>query len=552
MTGGRVDIRAHLRGRIREVAMAEGWGEALSAEIVIELPREFAHGDLSTTASFTLAKALKKPPKEIASRLAERLTPDGVIGRVEVAGGGYVNIFLADPVWESVLGEITALGAAYGNSRLLEGEKFLVEFVSANPTGPVVVANARAAAFGDSLCRVLQSAGAQADREFYVNDAGMQVRNLGLSVLARLAELQGNKAELPADGYHGDYVKDIAAELPSAVVSETDKEKRVALASEFAVNKMLEGQKNDLALIGVGFDNWFRERKLHESGAVWKALEALVSAGVTFEKDGAVWFQATKYGDEKDRVMRKSDGNPTYTLPDMAYHHDKFSRGYTRLINILGADHQVEVRTLESVLKAAGEPTERLEVIIVQFVHLKKGDEKVVMSKRSGAIVTMKELVEDVGKDAARFFFLLRAPSSHLDFDMDLAKKHTEENPVYYIQYAHARLNSLMAYAENAGVKMLPSVPASDLGEPEARLVLRKLARYPMVLEKAALARAPHMLTHEMLELAVAVHGFYTKHRVVGAGSPAGESARLALVAAAKIVIANGLGLLGVSAPDRM
>ena len=552
MSAGRVDIRQHLRDRIRAVVESEGWGGALSGEVAIELPREFAHGDLSTTASFTLAKALKKSPKEIASRLAERLTPDEVIGRVEIAGAGYVNIFLADSVWESVLGEITSQGEKYGASRMLEGEKFLVEFVSANPTGPVVVANARAAAFGDSLCRVLETAGAKVDREFYVNDAGMQVRNLGLSVLARLTELKGGKAELPADGYHGDYVKDIAANLPSGVGAEPDMEKRLKLASNFAVDRMLEAQKDDLAMVGVQFDNWFRERQLHESGAVWKALDALVSAGVTFEKDGATWFQATKFGDEKDRVMRKSDGNPTYTLPDMAYHHDKFSRGYTRLINILGADHQVEVRTLESVLKAAGEPTDRLEVIILQFVHLKRGDEKVIMSKRSGSIVSMRELVEDVGKDAARFFFLLRAPSSHLDFDMDLAKKQTDENPVYYIQYAHARLNSLMDYARNAGVKLPEQVSAADLAEPESKLVLRKLARYPMVLEKAAVGRAPHLLTHEMLELAQAVHGFYTKHRVVGAGSPACESARLALVTAAKQVIANGLGLLGVSAPDRM
>jgi len=546
------DVRAHLRGRIREIIKEEGWGSPGEGEIILELPREFAHGDLATTAAFTLAKSLRKSPRDLAGRLAERLTPDGVIGRVEVAGGGYVNVFLGDAVWEHMLADITEGGGKYGHSRLLAGERFLVEFVSANPTGPLVVANARAAAFGDSLCRCLAAAGAAVEREYYVNDAGMQVRNLGLSVLARLAEIGGGTAELPPDGYHGEYVKDIASALPAAVAGEGDAEKRAEKAADFAVSRMLEGQKDDLALLGVRFDNWFRERKLHDSGAVWKALDALVKSGDTFESGGAVWFRATKYGDEKERVMRKSDGNPTYTLPDMAYHLDKFSRGYTRLINILGADHQMEIRTLESVLKAVGAPTDRMEVIIVQFVHLKRGNEKVVMSKRSGSIVTIRELVEDVGVDAARFFFLLRAPTSHLDFDIELAKKTTEENPVYYIQYAHARLSSLMSFAGHQGVRPAARPAAADLAEPEARLVLRKLARYPMVVEKAALGRAPHLLTHEMLELAQAVHQFYTKHRVVGAGSPAAESARLALVAAARRVIANGLGLLGVSAPEKM
>jgi arginyl-tRNA synthetase len=547
LSGGRLDIREHLRRRIREAAESEGWSGALAGEVAIELPREFAHGDLSTTASFTLAKALKKAPRDIAARLAERLTPDDVIGKVEVAGGGYVNIFLADPSWESVLAEISAKGGAYGSSRLLEGEKFLVEFVSANPTGPIVVANARAAAFGDSLCRVLQSAGAQASREYYVNDAGMQVKNLAKSVAERWKELHGGAASIPEDGYHGDYVRELAAKLPAG------KENDLDFITGFAIKGILEGQKADLGMLDVRFDNWFSEKTLHDSGEVKSALDALkANPGMTGEREGATWFMATQFGDEKDRVLMKADGNPTYLLPDLAYHRNKFSRGFTRLINILGADHQTEAKTLRDALGAAGGDKERLEVIIIQFVHLKRGEEKVVMSKRSGTIVSLRELVEDVGKDAARFFFLLRAPSSHLDFDMDLAKKQTDENPAYYIQYAHARLNSLMDYARNAGVKLPEKVSAADLAEPESRLVLRKLARYPMVLEKAALGRAPHLLTHEMLELAQAVHGFYTKHRVVGAGSPGMESARLALVTAAKQVIANGLGLLGVTAPDRM
>ena len=547
MSTERVDIRQHLRARIRQIAEAQGWGAALSAEVVIELPREFAHGDLSTTASFTLAKALKKSLKEIAEKLASLLTPDGVIGKVEVAGAGYVNIFLADPVWESVLGEITAQGDSYGSSQSLAGEKFLVEFVSANPTGPIVVANARAASFGDSLCRVLQAAGAEVSREYYVNDAGMQVKNLAKSVAERWKEAHGGTANLPEDGYHGEYVKELAEKLPAGMENDLD------AITTFSIKGILEGQKADLGLLDVRFDNWFSEKSLHDRGEVKSALDALkANPGMTEEREGAVWFKATMFGDEKDRVVMKADGNPTYLLPDLAYHRNKFSRGFTRLINILGADHQTEATTLRNALGAAGGDKERLEVIIIQFVHLKRGNEKVVMSKRSGSIVTLRELVEEVGKDAARFFFLLRAPSTHLDFDMDLAKKQTDENPVYYIQYAHARLNSLMAYAQKEGVKLLPVVSAADLSEPECKLVLRKLARYPMVMEKAASGRAPHILTHEMLELAQAVHGFYTKHRVVGAGSPGMESARLALVTAAKRVIANGLGLLGVSAPERM
>jgi len=466
---------------------------------------------------------------------------------VEVAGAGYVNIFLADPVWESVLGEITAQGDSYGSSQSLAGEKFLVEFVSANPTGPIVVANARAASFGDSLCRVLQAAGAEVSREYYVNDAGMQVKNLAKSVAERWKEAHGGTANLPEDGYHGEYVKELAEKLPAGMENDLD------AITTFSIKGILEGQKADLGLLDVRFDNWFSEKSLHDRGEVKSALDALkANPGMTEEREGAVWFKATMFGDEKDRVVMKADGNPTYLLPDLAYHRNKFSRGFTRLINILGADHQTEATTLRNALGAAGGDKERLEVIIIQFVHLKRGNEKVVMSKRSGSIVTLRELVEEVGKDAARFFFLLRAPSTHLDFDMDLAKKQTDENPVYYIQYAHARLNSLMAYAQKEGVKLLPVVSAADLSEPECKLVLRKLARYPMVMEKAASGRAPHILTHEMLELAQAVHGFYTKHRVVGAGSPGMESARLALVTAAKRVIANGLGLLGVSAPERM
>jgi len=322
----------------------------------------------------------------------------------------------------------------------------------------------------------------------------------------------------------------------------------------FAVEEMVRQQRSDLERMRIGYDRWFREKSLREVGRVEEALEALKAKGVVFESEGAQWFRATDYGDEKDRVVIRKDGEPTYILPDVAYHRDKFSRGYTRLINVVGADHQTEQGTLRGALTALGAPVDRLEVIIVQFVNLKRGEEKVMMSKRAGVMVPLSDLIEEIGVYAARFFFLLRAASSHLDFDLELAKATTLANPVYYVQYAHARVCSLIA---NAGAQGIEAAPAADgdarfLGEPEARLVLRYLLRYPFVVEKAAVNRSPHLVTHEIMELAQSVHQFYTRYRVIGAGTDELQLARLRLVVAARRTIANGLDLLGVSAPERM
>ncbi len=465
------------------------------------------------------------------------------------------QFFLGGRVWSDLVAEVGKRGPAFGESRSLRGEKFIVEFVSANPTGPLVVANARAAAFGDSLCRCLEAAGASVRREYYVNDAGMQVRNLALSVTAMMAK---DESRIPEDGYRGQYVSELADSTATALSLKMPitREPSLDKVKAHILGDILQGQKEDLEFLGVRFDDWFKESALHARGDVDTVQKELEAAGLTKVHENAVWLRATEWGDEKDRVIRKADGQPTYLLPDIAYHLDKFGRA-GRLITIVGADHQTEMGVLSKALEMLGKSRGqdlggRLEVVIVQFVHLKRGTEKVVMSKRSGAIVTLRELVAEVGKDAARFFFLMRAPSSHLDFDLELAKKTTEENPVYYIQYAHARLCSLVKFAEEKGVKPAAVPAPADLAEPEARLVLRKMARYPLVVEKAAAGRMPHILTHEMLELARAVHQFYTKHRVVGAPTPALESARLALLGAARQVLVNGLVLLGVSAPERM
>ncbi len=539
--------------------MAAGWANAGPPEpqIVLELPREFAHGDLACPVAFSLAKAVKRSPYEIAARLAEELAGDALISKVEIAGGGYLNFHFGESVWRETLINIEESQERYGTCRTLSSERFLVEFVSANPTGPLVVANARHAVFGEALCRCLEAVGAAVERECYVNDTGSQVRNLALSVEARWRELRGESAEIPPDGYKGEYVKDLAAQararFSDSLLGEA-LEVRVQRLAEFSVGEIVRQQEDDLRRMRISYDRWFHEKDLHDEGRVREALEALKSRGAVFEKDGAQWFPATRFGDEKDRVLIRSDGQPTYVLPDLAYHRHKFARGYTRLIDIVGADHQTEMGTLQSALTALGEETGRMEVIVVQFVNLKRGGEKVLMSKRAGTVIPLKELLDEVGVDVARFFFLLRAPSSHLDFDLELAKATSMDNPVYYIQYAHARLTSLLENARTQGLPA-PSAAAADaslLAEPETRLVLRKLARYPLLVEKAACGRAPHLVTHELLELAQAVHQFYTRNRVIGAKPVGVQQARLALVGAARQTIANGLGLLGVSAPERM
>jgi arginyl-tRNA synthetase len=553
------DLKALVRSRVRAAAVAAGWGDAVPAEaaIVVELPREFAHGDLACPVAFALAKAVRRPPPEVATAIKAHLAADASVERVEIAGGGYLNFFLGDAVWAGILGGIEASGPAWGNGTALAGERILVEFVSANPTGPLVVVNARAASFGAALCRVIEAAGATVGREYYVNDAGAQVRNLALSVEARWRELRGEPFEIPKDGYQGDYIRDLAQAARGRLgddLLKADPEERIRRLMEFSVGEMVVRHRADLDRLRVGFDAFFHEKRLHEEGLVAQALADLTAKGEVFEKDGAKWFRATAHGDEKDRVLIKGDGNPTYTLPDVAYHRQKFSRGFTRLIDIVGADHQVEMATLRSALAAVGEPVERFEVIITQFVTLKRGSETVKMSKRSGDIVTLAELVDEVGPDAARFLFLLRAPSSHLEFDMDLAKATTMDNPVYYVQYAYARLCSVVerSKAEGLGVPSAADGTPARLVEPEARLLLRKLARWPLIVEKAALTRAPHLVAHELTELAQAVHQFYSQCRVVGAPAPELARARLALVAAARQTISNGLALLGVTAPERM
>lgn len=555
-----MDIRSLLRRRIREAAVAAGWPDAVPPEdrIVLELPREAAHGDLACPVAFSVASAARCAPDRVAERIAERFRTDDAVARVDVAGRGYLNFHFGEGVWRGLLAAIEEEGGKYGASALLSGEKFLVEFVSANPTGPLVVANARHAAFGEALCRCLEAAGAGVDREYYVNDGGTQVRNLALSMEARWREMRGEKAEIPKDGYRGEYVRELAEAARERFSDDflaRAEEDRIEELAGFGVDEMVRRQRSDLERMRVRYDRWFYEKEgLRDRGLVAEALEALKARGVVFESEGAQWFRATDYGDEKDRVVVRRDGEPTYTLPDVAYHREKFARGYTRLINVVGADHQTEMRTLRSALAALGEPVDRMEVIVVQFVNLKRGGEKVVMSKRAGVVIPLSELVDEVGADAARFFFLLRAPSSHLDFDLELAKQTTMANPVYYVQYGHARLCSLLENAASRGLAR-PSAASADvslLGDPEARIVLRHLVRFPFVVEKAATGRSPHLVTHELMELAQSVHQFYTRYRVVGADTPELQAARLALMAAARQTIANGLGLLGVSAPERM
>ena len=579
-----------LVSRALEIIAAEGVipGEAASAPI-IERARDPRHGDFACNAAMVLAKAAGVRPRDLAERLVSALPVSSLVERVEIAGPGFINFHLSDSAYQEVIPEIISQGYEFGRSRIGAGKRVQVEFVSANPTGPLHVGHGRGAAYGAVVADLLQAVGFDVHREYYVNDAGRQMDILATSVWLRYLELCDETLPFPANGYRGDYIWDIAATLhrehgddyrcgadalfegvPADAPAGGDKEQHIdALIAqakhllgdnryryvfELALNTILDDIRDDLALFGVNYEEWYSERTLMESGAVNRVLERLRAAGKLYEKEGALWFRSTDYGDEKDRVVERDNGQTTYFASDIAYHVDKLERGFDRVIDVWGADHHGYVPRVKAALEALDIDPQKLDVLLVQFANLYRGGEKVQMSTRSGEFVTLRELRKEVGADAARFFYVMRKCEQHLDFDLDLAKSQSSDNPVYYVQYAHARVCSVLAQAAEKGLDI--SVSEGDMNlallqEEHERAIARTLSRYPEVVEAAALNEEPHQLSHYVRELANDFHTYYNAHQFL-VDDASMRDARIKLILAVRQVLRNGLNLLGVSAPERM
>lgn len=531
------DLQTRLSGSVCSAVGIED-----SSKIAWNVPKHKEQGDLSSNAAMLLARDLKKNPREIAKTIVETVDWDALgMEKAEIAGPGFINVWVGPKHYQGVVRGILENPGDYGRSNAGEGEKILVEFVSANPTGPLNVVSARAAAIGDSLVRVLCKAGYDAHSEFYVNDAGRQIRRLGLSVIAR-----AKGEDVPEDGYHGEEVIKLSQKIfPDGVPAE---EQDPDVIGKKAADINVAKQKEVLELYGVKFDRWFKESELHNADMPAKTLAKLRELGAVEEKDGAIWFTGTKFGDLEDRVIVTKEGRPTYLLPDIAYHLNKAERGYNKAVDLLGPDHHDYIGRMKAALKALGHEG-FLDVMIVQQVHLLAGGEKVKMSKRAGKLVTLEELVEEVGKDVARYFFLQRKTSSPLEFDLDLAKEQSDKNPVFYVQYAHARISAILRREECA----TPSVK-TDLSPLTATVeieLIKHLEQFGLNIARAAKAWEPQRLVTYLGDLATRFHKFYSSQRVVGEDEKTSE-ARAALILATKMILSEGLDLLGVSAPERM
>jgi arginyl-tRNA synthetase len=539
-----------LRQALREAGLAE------PPDLLWEVPREEAHGDYATNAALLLARPARRPPRQVAEEIRRHFPPIPEVERLEVAGPGFINVFLS-PAWcATALAGVLEAGPAYGRGDEGRGQRVQIEFVSANPTGPLVVVSARAAAVGDSLARILAARGYQVFREYYVNDAGNQVQTLARSLEVRIRQRLGQPAPLPPDAYPGEYLVELAREwleAEGAAVLEAPEGERLDRLARFAVERITGEQRRVLAEYGVEFDRWFSERRLREAGAPARVVEALRERGHVFEHEGAVWFRATAFGDDKDRVLVKSDGEATYFVNDIAYHVDKLARGFERLIDLWGPDHHGHVPRIRGALRALGYAPGVLDVLIVQLVRLLREGQPVPMSKRMGEFVTMEELIGEVGRDAARFTFLTRRHDGPLDFDLEVVTRQTAENPVYYVQYAHARVASIFQHLREKRLAA-PDWRAADLGRlvlPEEQALIKRLLQFPHVVAAAARTLEPHRLAYYLQELAGLFHPYYNRHRVVGEDREL-MGARLALVSAVALVLRNGLDLLGVSAPEKM
>lgn len=520
--------------------------------IVLDKPKKEEFGDFSTNIAMLLAPHEKKAPRDIARALADRISANPAVEKCEVAGPGFINIFLKKSFWLGILEDIIKSGPGYGRSDIGKGRKVQVEFVSANPTGPLHIGHGRGAAVGDALSNILKAAGYQVSKEYYINDAGRQVLILGESVRLRMEELQGKAVEFPQDFYKGEYIKEIAAEYLEKFGSPDSP--GAPSFKDFGSKAMLENIKKDLLDFGIEFDSWFSEKSLDDTGRVNATIEELRQKGFVFESEGALWFRTTDFGDDKDRVLIKADGERTYFASDIAYHRDKIERGFDALVNIWGADHHGYEGRIRALIKALGHDDSVLKIIFIQLVALLRGGVPVAMGKREGEFVTLRQVMDEVGKDACRFFFLMRRSDAQLDFDLDLAKSQAPENPVYYVQYCHARIKSIISFALEKGSALPGHFDAallSRLDQKEEAEIIRHLGSFGEVVERSAEAMEPHRVTFYLMDLAALFHPYYNKNRVV-TDDPELTAARLLLCNAVATVTANGLALLGVSAPEKM
>lgn len=531
--------------------------ETPSETVNIEVPRIKAHGDFSTNYAMTMAKSQKKAPRAIAEALlANIVVGDGtIIERVELAGAGFINFFMQHSAWTPCITTALTAGAAYGENVLGGNSRVQVEFVSANPTGPLHIGHGRGAAVGDAVSSLLKACGYNVEREYYINDSGRQIGTLGRSVYLRMQEAQGQPVDFPGDCYQGDYIKDIASALyaqEGPALLQKPEEEAVTACARYAAGIILDGIKDDLAAFNIYFDNYFSEQSLYDSGRVDAVLKLLEEKGIAYREEGALWAKTTLFGDEKDRVIIRANGLTTYFASDVAYSQEKFERGFDRVINVMGADHHGYIPRLKAGVEMLGYDSAKTDAILVQMVNLLRNGKPVAMSTRSGEFETLRSVIDEVGTDAARFIFLTRSYDSPLDFDLDVAKKQSNENPVYYVQYVHARICSILQKAREAGIdEFATDAGLAKLTSAEEMDLIKAIQAYPGVVAEAGTALAPHRLTHFLMEFAAAFHSFYNVHRVLDEDREV-SLGRLNLVKAVRQVIKNGLALLGVNAPEKM
>lgn len=532
-----------------------GWNDTAGISIDITTPKDEKFGDFSCNVAMVLASRLKSNPRAIAEKIAAEIRADNMAASVDVAGPGFINISLKPSAWTAALGEVFTAGDGFGGTDDGNGKKVILEFVSANPTGPLHIGHGRGAAFGDSLARLLKFAGYAVHTEYYINDVGLQMDNLGISTLERAREVRGLPFGEPA--YKGEYMKDIARQFLDREgdgVLSLPPDEALARSRVFTSAAILDDIRHDLSDFRVTFDEWFSEKSMHKAGSVNNLIALLLKSGHIYEHEGALWLKTDDSGDDKDRVVKRANGPTTYLAADIAYHKDKLDRGYDMMVDVWGADHHGYVSRLKAVIAALGADPERLVTRLVQIVNLKRGGELIAMSTRSGVFTTLREIMDEVGVDATRFFFNMRSADSQMDFDVDLAKKQSDENPVYYIQYAHARCANIFVTALERGYARSASPrnePLSQLERPAELKLAKKLLRFPDVASSCASALHVHPMASYLLDLAGVFHNYYKHNRVVTDDADL-TRARLVLVDAARIVFRNGLNLLGVSAPERM
>nr|WP_156811697.1 arginine--tRNA ligase [Salinicoccus carnicancri] len=548
-----MDLKQHLKTSIEKAVEKSGLVEEVPP-VKVEVPKDKANGDFSTNIAMVLTKQAKRNPREIAQSVIDNLDKGGAqVKSVDIAGPGFINFKMEEASLTGVIAKVLEEKERFGSTVRENAEKVLIEFVSANPTGDLHIGHARNASVGDTLSNVMAFAGYDVEREYYINDAGNQIHNLALSIEARYLEALGQELDMPEDGYNGRDIKVIAEKLAKESPEYADQphEMRVAKFRQLGVDYEMEKLRQDLSDFNVHFDNWFSETSLYEKGEVEEALGKMTDNGYTFEEDGALWLRTTEFGDDKDRVLRKSDGTYTYLMPDIAYHYDKVERGFDRLINLFGADHHGYIKRLKGSLGALGEDPETLEIQIMQMVRLIENGEEVKMSKRTGKAITLRDIIEMIGVDASRYFLAMRSPDTHFDFDLELAKSESSDNPVYYAQYAHARICSILRQAKESGYDVDKDANVDVIVNGQALELLKKLGGFPGVVQGAADSRATNRIPNYIQELAGLFHKFYNADKVL-TDDKEKTLAYLAMIEAVRQTLENALGLIGVSAPERM